>query len=168
MRMKEELIEQKRLVELVPKEKLVKMLSSLYTYNHGDKGCYPEEYVNKEGNIKGDSILSFGGSFEKFADELNDIGYFIVKAVYEDYSKKSKKEQIEFSERLALDLFMPKDIKKFILMDNEFNVVSLFETPATLEFLAKNGDSRAKETYKRFDGYVKTESIKTLMKKQRP
>ena len=166
--MKRELIEQRKLVELVPKEKLVKLLSALYTYNHGDKGCYPLEYVRKENFIKGDSLLEYGGAFEKFQDELHSLGYFIMKVVFEDYSHKSKDQQVEFRKRISYDLFMPKDVKKFIIMDNEYNVVSLFETPATLIYLAKHGDERAKETISRLTGCVQLENEKSLRKKLRP
>lgn len=166
--MKRELIEQRRLIELVPKEKLIKMLSLLYTYNHGDKVCYPLEYVKKKGSVKGDSLLEYGGAYESFVEELNNLGYFMMKVVFEDYRNKSRKEQKEFRKRVNMDLFMPKDVKKFIIMDNEYNVVSLFETPATLAFLAKNGDERAKETFNRFKDCVKVESEKSLIKKIRP
>ena len=140
--MKEELIEQRRLVELVPKEKLVKLLSSLYIYNHGDKVCYPIEYVNKEGNIS-----NGGGDYSRLEEELNKIGYLIMATIFEDYGKKSKQKQKEFEQRRLGNYFIPKDVKKFIIMDEECNVVSLFETPETLVFLAKNGDERAKETF---------------------
>ena len=166
--MKKKLIEQKRLVELVPKEKLVKLLSALYTYNHGDKGCYPLEYVRKENFINGDSLLEYGGAFEKFQEELHSLGYFIMKVVFEDYSHKSKDQQAEFRKRISYDLFMPKDVKKFIIMDEEYNIVSLFETPETLAFLAKNGDERAKKTFNRFNGCVQLESDKSFQKKLRP
>lgn len=156
MKIKKDLIEQKRLIELVPKEKLVKMLSLLYTYNHGDKGCYPLEYVKKNSSVKGESLLEYGGAFEKFEEKLHDLGYFIIKVVFEDYSHKSKKQEKEFRKRISYDLFMPKDVKKFIIMDSEFNVVSLFETPETLAFLAKNGDKRAKDTFYNFESRLKS------------
>ena len=153
--MKSELIEERRLLELVPKEKLIKLLSALYTYNHGDKGCYPLEYIKKSGSVKGESLLEYGGAFEKFQEELHGLGYFIMKVVFEDYSHKSKEQQNEFKKRINIDLFMPKDVKKFIIMDNEYNVVSLFETPGTLEFLAKNGDKRAQDTFYNFESRLK-------------
>lgn len=148
--MKRELIEQRRLIELVPKEKLVKMLSLLYTYNHGDKGCYPLEYVNKEGNIS-----NGGGDYSKFEEELNNIGYIVAATIFEEYGRRTKQQQKEFEQRRIENSFIPKDVKKFILMDEEFNVVSLFETPETLLFLAKNGDERAKDTFYNFESRLK-------------
>ena len=148
--MKNELIEQKRLVELVPKEKLVKMLSSLYTYNHGDKWCYPHEYVRKDGNIS-----NRGGDYSQLEEELNNIGYLIVSVIFEDYAKKSKQLQREFEQRRTENNFIPRDVKKFILMDEELNVVPLFETSETLALLAKNGDERAKDTFYNFESRLK-------------
>ena len=148
--MKKELIEQRRLTELVPKDKLVKMLSALYTYNHGNNGCYPQEYIRKDGNIS-----NGGGDYSKFEKELDDIGYFVIKVVFEDYSKKSKQLQKEFGQRRIGNYFIPRDVKKFILMDYEYNVVSLFETPQTLAFLAKNGDERAQDTFYNFESRLK-------------
>ena len=150
MKIKKELIEQRRLAELVPKDKLVKILSALYTYNHGDKGCNPLEYVNMEGNIS-----NGGGNYSKLEEELNHVGYFILKVVFEDYGKKSKQKQREFDQRKMRNYFIPKDVKKFILMDTEYNVISLFETPETLAFLAKNGDERAKDTFYNFESRLK-------------
>ena len=148
--MKEELTEQKRLLELVNKENLVKILSVLYTYNHGDKVCHPYEYVRKEGNMS-----NGGGDYIKFENELDNLGYFIIGIVFEDYTKKRKQQQKEFEQRRKENNFIPKDIKKFILMDYEYNVVSLYETPATLAFLAKNGDERAKDTFYNFESRLK-------------
>ena len=148
--MKKELIEQKRLIELVPKEKLVKMLSALYTYNHGNQGCYPHEYVRKDGNIS-----NGGGDYSKFEKELDDIGYFVIKVVFEDYSNKSKQLQKEFEQRRIGNYFIPRDVSKFILIDNEYNVIPLLETPQTLAFLAKNGDERAKDTFYKFESRLK-------------
>ena len=92
--MKNELIEQKRLIELVPKEKLIEILSLLYTYNHGDKECYPFEYVRKEGNIS-----NGGGDYKKFEKELENLGYIVMGVIFEDYGKKTKPLQREFEQR---------------------------------------------------------------------
>ena len=147
--MKEELKEQK-LLKLIPKEKLIKILSSLYTYNHGDKDCYPFEYVRKEGDIS-----NGGGDYKKLEKELRKLGYYIVMWAFEDYSKKGKQQQIEFKQRRMGNYFIPRDVKKIILMDKEMNVIPLYETPLTLEFLAKNGDERAKTTFYNFESRLK-------------
>lgn len=156
-------LKEEKSLELIEKDNLIKILSAFYTYNHGDRACNPIEYVLKKGNEK-----EGWGNFKKLEQIINSCGYEVDEIKLENYKNKSKKSQMQFESRISEFSFIPQDIKKIILIDSNNDRIVLRETPNTLYFLANNGDERAKETFKRFDGSISLESIDAKIKRIKP
>jgi len=133
----------------------VRLLSALYTFNHGDNVCLPFEYSCNAGNKS-----NGGGDFLKFEQELLSLGYKIENVVFVKKNYKLMKDAEAFEERKKNKQYIPSEIEYFVLSNEKGEMFQFRETPYTLEFLANHGDPRAIGTYENWVQKVKFGSVR--------
>lgn len=129
----------------IPEEHKIKILSELYTFNHGNFGCGAFEYSMKAGGSR-----NGGGDFDALRQSLSSLGYSVQAIKYHDCLYRTLLQQQEYKERIDSGKPLPFDIVSITISDSNGQQITLFETPVTLEILALSGDERAIETYNNF------------------
>lgn len=128
----------------ISEEDKVKILSELFTFNHGNVGCYAFEYCANAGQTS-----NGGGDFRKFKQNLLFFGYD-TKVTYRKRFYRLLDDHNKYLERISSEQPLPTDIESIIISDHNGQEIDLFESPDTLEYLACSGDKRAIETYNNF------------------
>lgn len=125
----------------ISEENKIKLLKTIYIFNHGDKVCEPFEYSCRVGSDM---------SFADLERELLTIGITIDEVVLEEKKYKLIKDQEEHDRRVAAKEYKPSDIKYFVLSTHDGQQFPFRETPESTQFLAKSGYNNAKGTCENF------------------
>lgn len=142
----QESAEMKTILEAtIPEEDKIRILTELYTFNHGNSGCQSFEYSCDAGRSH-----NGGGDFPKFKQNLLSLGYDVTEVTYHETHYKLFSDQEEHDARIRNQKPFPSDIQSIIITSHDGQEINLFENPYTLEFLALSGDKRAIETYNNF------------------
>ena len=147
-RKKDTVEENKKLI--ISNDDKIKLLSALYTYNHGDKVCMPGEY-----SFTPETKENGCGDYKLLQQEIEQLGYKIKEVVFANTHYKLAADAEAFEERKKTSQFFPRDVAHFVLSNKDEECFTLVETPETLDFLAKSGDERAIGTYNNWISKVK-------------
>lgn len=139
--LKDEILKEQNIISINLKD-MIRLLSLLYTYNHGNKICQPLEYALKDGNK-----TNGGGDYLKLEKDIYDLGYKIVDIIFTPNTYQIKGNQDAYEKRKQTKEILPSDIKQLIIGTKNGELFPLFETSESLELLALSGDDRAIGTY---------------------